>query len=99
VTLPVEWLRQATSEHYNAIRWYARVSPQLSQRYTDAVGDTVRAIANSPFIYPIVHKRLRRAGVRPFPYGLFYRVEDKRIVVIACFHGKRDPHRWQSREG
>jgi plasmid stabilization system protein ParE len=28
---------------------------------------------------------------RRFPYGLFYVVEAERIVVLAVFHGRRDP--------
>jgi len=39
----------------------------------------------------------RRVGVRRFPYGLYFIVEDTRIVVIACFHGRRNPRRWQLR--
>jgi plasmid stabilization system protein ParE len=35
--------------------------------------------------------------VHRFPYGLFYQVEADRVFVIACFHGKRNPRRWQSR--
>jgi len=32
------------------------------------------------------------------PYGLFFLVEETRIVMIACFHGKRNPKHWQQRE-
>jgi hypothetical protein len=35
--------------------------------------------------------------VRRFPYGLFFEVQEHRIVVIACFHGKRNPTRWKVR--
>jgi toxin ParE1/3/4 len=79
------------------LRWYANISPQLSQRYAQAVDNTVQLIAEHPLRFPIVQKERRRAGVRLFPYGLFYLVEDSRIVVIACFHGKRNPQHWQSR--
>jgi len=36
--------------------------------------------------------------VRRFPYGLFYQVEADRILPIACFHGRRNPLRWQGRQ-
>jgi hypothetical protein len=35
--------------------------------------------------------------VRWFPYGLFFLVEETRVVVIACFHGKRNLKHWQLR--
>jgi len=39
----------------------------------------------------MVHKQVRRALLRRFPYGIFYLVEGDAIPVLACFHGKRDP--------
>ena len=56
-----------------------------------------RPLRNIPLRYPVVHKGKRRAFVRRFPYSLIYLVEDARIVVIACFHGKRNPRHWQRR--
>jgi plasmid stabilization system protein ParE len=85
------------NEYYEALRWYADVSPSLSRRFAQAVEDTVQIIATFPLRYPEVSRDRRRAGVRRFPYGLFYLVEETRIVVIACFHGKRNPHHWQHR--
>jgi plasmid stabilization system protein ParE len=57
-----------------------------------------RAIAVMPLRFALVDKGRRRTGVRWFPYGLFFLVEESPVVVIACFHGKRDPKRWQQRE-
>jgi plasmid stabilization system protein ParE len=61
------------------------------------VVDTVERIAEAPLKYTAVEKGRRRAGVRRFPYGLFFLVEETRIVVIACFHGRRNPKRRQLR--
>lgn len=95
--LPVVWLPDARDDYYSALGWYANISPQLSQRYAQAIDNTVQLIAEHPLRFPIVQKEWRRAGVRRFPYGLFYLAKSSRIVVVACFHGKRNPLRWQSR--
>jgi len=58
---------------------------------------SVEAIAAAPLRFAVVDKGRRRAGVRRFPYGISFVVEDTRIVVIACFHGKRNPKHWQLR--
>jgi plasmid stabilization system protein ParE len=57
----------------------------------------VEAITQNPRRFPIVHRDRRRAGVRRFPYGLFFEVQQHRIVVIACFHARRNPQSWQIR--
>jgi plasmid stabilization system protein ParE len=56
-----------------------------------------RARRDNPVLYPVVHRDARRALLPRFPYALFYRPEPDRILVIACFHAKRDPLVWQSR--
>jgi plasmid stabilization system protein ParE len=93
----VVWLHEAAGEYYEALRWYANVSPSLSDRFARAVDNTIETIAESPLRFPIISNNRRRSGVRRFPYGLIYLVEETRIVVIACFHGKRSPHIWQNR--
>ena len=44
-----------------------------------------------------VHRHVRRALIRRFPYGIYYAVDEELIEVIAVFHAKRDPKRWQDR--
>jgi plasmid stabilization system protein ParE len=43
------------------------------------------------------HKKVRRARATKFPYALFFLVEADALLVIACFHGSRDPRQWQKR--
>jgi plasmid stabilization system protein ParE len=35
--------------------------------------------------------------LRRFPYGVFYRVIEGQVVVVACFHAKRHPRIWRGR--
>jgi hypothetical protein len=44
-----------------------------------------------------VHRTVRRALLRRFPFGVFYRAEPSRIVVIGILHGSRDPKVWKGR--
>lgn len=95
MSLPLVWSDEAKAEFFGAEQWYADIGVRLSERFVQAVGETVQRIADSPLQFPAVYRGRRRAGVRRFPYSLFYQVEEERILVIACFHGKRNPRRWQ----
>jgi plasmid stabilization system protein ParE len=83
MTLPVVWLPEADADLKEARAWYDNVRPELGERFAYAVEDTVATISESPLQIPIVHRKLRRAGVRRFPYGIFFEVEESRVVVIA----------------
>jgi hypothetical protein len=52
----------------------------------------------NPWQFPVVYKSIWRALVREFPYALMFILGgDETLTVIACFHGSRDPVRWQGR--
>jgi plasmid stabilization system protein ParE len=97
VTLPIVWLPEADAELKEARTWYAAIGADLAGRFALAVEATIDAIADNPMQFPVVYRDRRRAGVRRFPFGLFYEIQDSQVVVIACFHVRRNPKRWQSR--
>jgi toxin ParE1/3/4 len=82
---------EADADLQEARRWYVDVRPELGERFALAVETTVNAIAENAMQFPVIYRERRRAGVRRFPYGIFFEVQ------MACFHGKRDPKRWQTR--
>jgi plasmid stabilization system protein ParE len=97
VTLPVVWIPEANEDLLDARAWYENIRPRLGKRFALAVEVAVEAIAEHPLQIPAVYQSRRRAGVRRFPYGIFFEIQEHRIVVIACFHGRRNPRRWQLR--
>ena len=55
-------------------------------------------MSSNPRQFPVVYKSIRRALLRRFPYALMFVIEaDGTQTVIACFHGNRDPAKWQKR--
>jgi toxin ParE1/3/4 len=97
VTLLVVWTPEANEDLLEARAWYDNIRPELGERFAWAVEVTVEAIGENPLQFPVVYRNRRRAGVRRFPYGIFFELQERRIVVIACFHGRRNPRRWQLR--
>jgi plasmid stabilization system protein ParE len=97
VSHPVVWTPEANEDLLDARAWYDNIGPDLGERFALAVEATVEAVAEHPTQFPVVYRNRRRAGVRRFPYSVFFELQEHRIVVIACFHGRRNPRRWQSR--
>ena len=97
MTLPVVWIPEANEDLLDARAWYDNIRPQLGERFALAVETTVEAVAEHPLQFHVVYQSRRRAGVWRFPYGIFFEVQEHRIVVIACFHGRRNPRPWRLR--
>ena len=88
----------ARQELIDAQDWYEKQVPGLGRRFGEAVTAAVERIALHPLQFPVVHKHIRRVLLRHFPYALFFvHEQDDSLTVLACFHGSRDPVRWQRR--
>jgi toxin ParE1/3/4 len=87
----------AEADIEDAVAWYQSISAGLDAEFTRVLEACFWAIRRNPDIYPVVHKNVHRALLRKFPYAIFYFVFDDTVVILACFHMKRDPQDWQSR--
>lgn len=77
--------------------WYDGQRAGLGDLFLDAVEQVFRAVLENPRRYRVVHRDTRRAHVRRFPYSVFYRIVGDDVVVVGCFHGSRNPRRWEGR--
>jgi toxin ParE1/3/4 len=78
-------------------RWYQDRRGGLGDEFLAAVAETLEAIQRQPAAAALEHRDVRRRLLNRFPYGLYYRLIDERIVVVACFHAKRHPRVWHGR--
>ncbi len=81
--------REAEADVRAAYQWYEAQDDGLGEEFLRAIDARLAAIQRNPFAYVTVHKDVRRALLRRFPYALFYFTEADRIVVMACFHARR----------
>ena len=88
---------EAEAELSDAFDWYEKRVRGLGSEFLISIDATIHAIARNPFQFAEVHKDVRRALIHRFPYGVFYLVDDNRIIVLAFFHAKRNPMHWQKR--
>jgi len=75
-----------------------RTSVPVSASSLDAIDQAVERIALNPLAFPVVHGDTRRAVVRRFPYGIYFRMLADDIVITAVMHGRRHPRGRQSRQ-
>jgi plasmid stabilization system protein ParE len=52
---------------------------------------SLESIQKSPILYPEAYKGIRRRLVRRFPYGVFYVLSQRRIVIMGVLHVRRNP--------
>ena len=88
---------EAEAELEEAFVWYEQQVVDLGNQFLLVVDATINSIQRNPLQYPVIYKDIRRALTRRFPYQVFYVINDKKIVIIAVFHGMRNPVIWKTR--
>jgi plasmid stabilization system protein ParE len=93
----VSFTPAARLEFIEAIDWYEARAAGLGAAFEAETEHQIARIQAKPMQFPIMLEDVRRARLRRFPYGLFFRIVDNEAFVIACFHASRDPKVWQNR--
>lgn len=88
---------EADAELTEARQWYSHQRRDLDAEFMGCVDAVLSRVVDNPRSFPIVYRNLRRAVVRRFPFAVFYEVTSDEIKIVAIFHSRRDPERWQSR--
>lgn len=97
MTWPVRVKSIAEAEFAEAVVWYHRRSTSAAEAFITAVESTLASIGQSPDLYPVVHRTIRRAIVATFPYAIYFVRGTTECVVLSIHHGKRNPRRWMRR--
>jgi plasmid stabilization system protein ParE len=93
IVLKVEIADIAAGELSRAFDWYEEREAGLGDRLLAQYETAILRIRERPSMFPRIEGSTRRALLRRFPYGVFFRVLEDRIVVSAFFHAKREPSR------
>jgi plasmid stabilization system protein ParE len=86
---------EAEAEIFNAAEWYEKRNPVACAAFLRAIDRTIFLIQDHTEQYQVVYHETRRALVDGFPYAIFYKVTDREIIIVSCFHTSRNPSAWR----
>ena len=81
---------EAREDVIQARDWYEKQSGGLGGEFVRALEAAVAVASRSPAAFPAVSGEFRRVLLRRFPYSLVYQFEGDTLVVLACFHQRRN---------
>jgi len=93
----VEFHPEAEADLLAAARYYEEQAQNLGLDFLDAVEATCDRILEFPDIGREFGDLLRRVLVPSFPFGLIYRVDRNRLLVLAVANLYRRPGYWRGR--
>jgi len=80
-----------------AYDWYESQRLGLGEDFLLTLEESYFKIARTPKHYQIMYKSVRRKLVSRFPYGIFFVLQEDKVVILAVMHTKRKPTEWETR--
>ena len=88
---------EANADIAEAFQYYEDQAEGLGAEFLAAVESCLNSLEQFSMRNALLYKQVRRALLRRFPYGVFYRVEGETVTVVACVHTSRNPRHWKRR--
>jgi plasmid stabilization system protein ParE len=98
MTLRPFFRKAARLEYEEAALWYESQRAGLGGEFVAEIEAALLRACETPQRFSKVLQDVRCVRVRRFPYSLFVRVRDNRLIVLSVFHARRNPAVWQGRK-
>ena len=97
MTFEVRIRPEAEQDMTESASWYEQQQRGLGHDFLDEALAVFMRLAETPLGYELVHRSVRRALLRRFPFAVFYTFEEIAVVVVGVLHGTRHPRYWMRR--
>ena len=80
-----------------AVFWYEKKLEGLGEKIVESFYESVLVLEDNPKLFEKKYNEVRIKYITRFPYGIHYMIQKDTVKIIAFFHMKRDPIRWENR--
>jgi hypothetical protein len=88
---------EAETDIMQAVGWYESHQLNLGLRFLTHLEKLYSALELNPYIFPEKYLKVRQAPLKYFPYVILYRIEGKKVFVLAVFNCYQDPKKKKTR--
>jgi len=81
---------RAETDLREARNWYESQRAGLGAEFLAGIDATIQVLVRDPQRHTVYYRSFCRVLARRFPYKLFYRVEDDRVIIFRILHVRRD---------
>ncbi len=82
---------EAENDIIKAVEWYESRQLKLGIRFLEHIEKLYYSLERNPHIFPEKYNKVRQAPLKYFPYVILYKIEDKKVFVLAVFNCRQNP--------
>ena len=85
---------RASQEAEEAAIWYEKQRKGLGKEFVRELDFGIVSILHNPYKFEVLRNEFRRKVVKRFPFGIFFRIDNDTVIIVAIWHFKRKPFGW-----
>lgn len=89
--------KEAEQDIRDSLIYYKRINPKLGHDFIQRIDEAIAKSARRPLQYQLVYRDIRRVLLKQFPIGLYFKIRDDQIIVLAVMDSRRAPQNWIDR--
>lgn len=93
----ISFLKAAEDEMLDAALFYESQAKRLGKEFLCKIETALTDISLNPRLWPIIDHDIHRRLLHRFPYALLYKIDKKKIIIVAVMHLHRHPDYWIER--
>ncbi|HYF49511.1 MAG TPA: type II toxin-antitoxin system RelE/ParE family toxin [Planctomycetota bacterium] len=87
-------IQNSARRHWNReFEHYRKIRLELAFRFNAQLERTLHKITEQPLVPRVIYRDFRSVPIKKFPYRVYYRVTEDKILVGVIFHVKRSPRK------
>ena len=75
--------------------WYDDQVSSLGQEFGVQLDLVFQRLAEQSLMFGMIHRHVRRALTRRFPYAIYFVIDDDRVTILRVLHQARKPSAWK----
>jgi hypothetical protein len=83
----------AKADVLDAFDYYEAIQDGLGKRFLFCWEAQINIVQLNPLLFQKTYKDFRQALIKPYPYHIIYKVEDKIITVYKVIYAGRSPRK------
>lgn len=82
---------EVSQDLLNGYNWYESQNFGAGLRFLEEFESILTMIESNALAGTLVYETNRRILMKNFPYGIFYQVDEKNVLILACIDLRRNP--------
>jgi hypothetical protein len=94
----LEFHPEAETEFAEAVTFYQQARDGLGDDFFNEVWDSLWLVMEQPQLFPVMWNEYGKCVLGRFPFTIFFKNGQDRVVVVAIAHTSRDADYWLNRK-